>query len=444
MKTSDSTTGDNIQETSSFTLGQPIFVNPCSIEALATVFREIGKQAGIKQYGGAREWLTIVCDGLPYVLGSRIIARLHKCSACKITLKSVEDCVQHQCIVGDEESREFIQEFDWILLQPGPGHVEMNMLKGYVSLMWNVYWQDLVELFNFRSENAKKSAFQVNDHHKGMTLARIAHEALAKELVLPYIRETQDTQNLTVAGFMKFVMTKVKNVNYAFMIDAVFELLHSIFLFRDGVRSGDTQKMEAGRAVFSKVWSARHHPMYRELDMKDTIMFRSMPANLKEHVCTTMSVNITGVPNSGEGADFKLEAVNKSVQHWVPSVPSDEDWRTACANLQKLNDLRGRVLSELGVQDPKKQTTRHTNSLKDQVRAFRAIVREKEYVKDPSKECKHISFRGEELDEGLVNFCTSAREKRAKLYDAYKAHIEDELSTRTSVFFKEEPINCTK
>ena len=62
----DTAENANSQPTT-FCLGHHIFVNPCSILALATVFRNIGKQAGIKPYGGSREWITIVCDGLPYV-----------------------------------------------------------------------------------------------------------------------------------------------------------------------------------------------------------------------------------------------------------------------------------------------------------------------------------------------------------------------------------------
>ena len=46
----------------------------------------------------------------------------------------------------------------------------MNMLKSYVKLNWDVYWEAMAELFNFRSEAAKKSANKVKDHHKGWTI----------------------------------------------------------------------------------------------------------------------------------------------------------------------------------------------------------------------------------------------------------------------------------
>ena len=58
-------------------VGAPVLVNPCSFEAVATVFRDIGRQGGIKQYGGQREWMTVVCDGLPYILGCHVIKHIH-------------------------------------------------------------------------------------------------------------------------------------------------------------------------------------------------------------------------------------------------------------------------------------------------------------------------------------------------------------------------------
>ena len=49
---------------SDFSVEEPIFLNPCSIQSVACVFREIGKRAGIHVYGnGNRQWLVIVCDG---------------------------------------------------------------------------------------------------------------------------------------------------------------------------------------------------------------------------------------------------------------------------------------------------------------------------------------------------------------------------------------------
>ena len=110
--------------------------------------------------------LSIVCDGLPYVLGYQLIEKSFLCGVCTESVYGKAECSVHQ---GKHHGNcNFYQEFDWILLQPGPGHIEMNMLKTFVKFSWPVFWETMVEIFNFRSEIAKKSALKVCDHHKSM------------------------------------------------------------------------------------------------------------------------------------------------------------------------------------------------------------------------------------------------------------------------------------
>ena len=57
---------------------------------------------------------------------------------------------------------------------------------------------------------------------------------------------------------------------------------------------------------------------------------------------------MSGVPYSGEGADFKLEEVNCLVQQWLPGIPSKTHWLAACVNYMKLKELRETTLQQLG------------------------------------------------------------------------------------------------
>ena len=424
-------------------IGQPIFMNPCSYKAVAEVYHEIGKQAGIKKYGGTREWISIVCDGLPYVLGYQLIEKSYVCGVCNESLYGKEECSAHR--ENHHNNCNFNQEFDWILLQPGPGHIEMNMLKTFVKFSWPVFWETMVEIFNFRSEIAKKSALKVCDHHKGMTLARIARESFAKELVLPYVRhEIQEEHgNLSVAGFLKFTMQTVQSANYAFISDLVFIILDSIFLYRAGLRSGDVDMMDAGRAFFSRMWCARSHPLYRQLVAYDNIMAACMPPPVAGFIRRTKSFNLSGVAYSGEGADFKLEEVNRGVQHWIPSVPSDKDWVNACANFTKLADLRQASLNEMELNDPKERTSRSDPDLRDQVKAFRSAIRESEYLSHHNEDEPFVSLSKEPLDEDLVNFATKAHEKEIVFLDSFVKHMQMPTSSGSSVPYKEPPIFVT-
>ena len=275
-------------EPTTMRMGEPIFLNPCSFDALVLVLRDIGRQAGVRRYGGTREWLPVMCDGLPYSLCLQLIERFMLCSSCDHPCDGVVDAERHVVSqhAGVIDVSTFEQEFDWALLQPGPGHIEMNMLKGYVKLMWDVYWEDMVEVFNFKSDNAKKSARNISDHHKGFTLARIARESIARELVTPYVQQelasNSEHPDLSVAGFLKFCMNSVENPNYAFLFNTHVDLLDAIFAYRAGLRSGHSTLVEAARGTFAKLWSGQYHPMYRQLDAYDSTVNLCMPEILRE------------------------------------------------------------------------------------------------------------------------------------------------------------------
>ncbi len=145
-------------ETPTVHVQEPVYVNPCSYDAVSTVLRNIGHKCGIKKYGGNREWIIVVCDRVPHNLRRRIITSMHVCAACDVSLNGQEACARHNNELHPGENINFYQEFDWVLLQPGMGHVEMNMVKGVVKLCWDVFWKNMAICFNFRSEAALKGA----------------------------------------------------------------------------------------------------------------------------------------------------------------------------------------------------------------------------------------------------------------------------------------------
>ena len=365
---------------------EPVYVNPCSYAAVATVLRNIGLKAGLKKHGGDREWVIIVCDGVPYNLCHRVVNSMHTCSACDVSLNGKDECAEHHNTdhINDEDVH-FEQEFGWVLLRPGSGHIEMNMVKGIVELCWEVFWKELVICFNFRSEAAQKSAKKVNDHHKGWTLLRIARHSVTRELILPYVRTELEKkeQDLSVKGFMKFVMN-AKDPNYTFMCDMTFELIDAIFMYRAGVRLHINKFIEAGRAKFAKLWCGRNHPLYRELEMTDILMTTRMPPEIRDLVLDTDSLNLSGVKGTGEGADFRLEEVNKRVQQWLPNVPAAKDWKIACCNFDNLEKFRDTVFEQMDLADPKLHRKHSVQRIDDEIIAFRLKLDQKTIFHNPA------------------------------------------------------------
>lgn len=136
-------------------------VNPNSYDRLKVVLQHLAKVAKIKGFvddtePNSREWVTVVCDGLPYGLIAKIIAK-------------------------DPE------EYGWLLLRPGGGHYEMNMVKSFFELVWPIFMMDLAKLMGFSSNRALDYCRKAQDHHKSWQLLEIFMEGTSDELLLPYI-----------------------------------------------------------------------------------------------------------------------------------------------------------------------------------------------------------------------------------------------------------------
>lgn len=81
-------------------MGNPISVNPCSFKSVTVVLENLKCTAGIPDN---RQWSIVGCDWLPFLLFHRII-----------------------------QDNPDLQD---LLLQPGLGHVEINMCKGIAFLV---------------------------------------------------------------------------------------------------------------------------------------------------------------------------------------------------------------------------------------------------------------------------------------------------------------------
>lgn len=107
-------------------ISDPAFMNPNSIESVKLILRQIGLNAGIRQYGkGNREWLFVVCDGLPFGLCNKVIEMTLRCGLCKCSdvfyTSETEFQAHHNSIhIGKDEIK--VKEFDWVILRPGNGH----------------------------------------------------------------------------------------------------------------------------------------------------------------------------------------------------------------------------------------------------------------------------------------------------------------------------------
>ena len=112
-------------------IADPIFKNPNSFESMIEIFRHIQKK------NPTRKWVAVVMDGVPYVLGLKVIAWSMICEECGDTIFKETGMKKHIKSKHEKEQKAptFKLEFSNLLLIPGGGHVFMNVsYDSYVLL----------------------------------------------------------------------------------------------------------------------------------------------------------------------------------------------------------------------------------------------------------------------------------------------------------------------
>ncbi len=98
-------------------MGEPCLVNPNSYATINQVLRHIQNQTSMD-----RAWSVAGADGVPYVLGHR--------------LHDKNDSLKN------------------MLLLPGPGHVEINVIRVLCQLLWPLGMEDLAKIIGFKTLKA--------------------------------------------------------------------------------------------------------------------------------------------------------------------------------------------------------------------------------------------------------------------------------------------------
>ena len=255
--------------------------------------------------GTERQWTTIGCDGLPYILASRIIEK--------------EPKYQH------------------FLLEAGPGHYEINMVRTLFKLLWEVILKDLGYMLGFRSIKAQTSCQKACDHHKSWQMLSIFLEGTVAELLIPYVRQSNmEGKAPSVTGYYQW-LSSVKNPNYIFMKNVIFIYVFALFLFRAGIRRNNYEAMAAGRTKFASLFYGLNCTSYQEIEFKELKKIVLSPGPVHEFRAATQSFSCSGDSSRGEGCDFILEAKNKRIQMMMPpGLPTAETWLRICRSLDEL------------------------------------------------------------------------------------------------------------
>ncbi|KAF0559384.1 hypothetical protein F8M41_006138 [Gigaspora margarita] len=156
--------------------------------------------------------------------------------------------------------------FSWLILIPGALHEEMNMLKAFVKLNWDIDLKDFAKCQGYRTDNQLQFFKKCADHHKSWdSICNIYRHAMASELMWPYVISEETP---SIEGYLKWDQSQTDHM-FRLKYEQTFIYLQAIINFRAGVRfNRPSLRLAAGR-IFAPIWSARRHPIYRLIKIAD-------------------------------------------------------------------------------------------------------------------------------------------------------------------------------
>ncbi|RIB02044.1 hypothetical protein C2G38_2292881 [Gigaspora rosea] len=165
---------------------------------------------------------------------------------------------------------------------------EMNMLRAFVELNWDIDLKQFAISQEYKTENQLSYFKKCHDHHKSWdSVCNIYRRAMAMELMWPYVKYSS---NPSVEEYLVWVKGQT-DPRYQIKFE------QAIINYRKAIRENNPLLKSAARRVFSPVWSARHHPIYRFIEVADEVQLLQLDPiirDLVERNCTiSWSIPIT-------------------------------------------------------------------------------------------------------------------------------------------------------
>jgi hypothetical protein len=364
----------------------PIAINPNSTANVRKVFEHIEELSGIKD--GSRKWVVVTCDGIPY----------HRAQAIK-------------------------KDFPWLILIPGALHEEMNMLKAFVELNWDIDVRYFAQSQGYRSESQLQFFKKCSDHHKSWdSICNIYRHAMASELMWPYVIAEE---NPSVEGYLDWVQNQT-DPTFRLKYEQVFFYLQAIINFRTGVRFNRPSLRLAARRTFAPIWSARHHPIYRLIEVVDEEQRLRLKPEIHNLIQERIVTSRSKLANQHQGHDAILEEINKTLKSLIPPIPSQRHWEIAARNCTKFVKLRTNLFNIIGYSESESHSPRTRPSFIIESNRFRGRIRETQFVNPNASNRGFHDISGEfTLSEEMKQFSEIAQMKRI---DFIKARLIKKIS----------------
>jgi hypothetical protein len=154
---------------------------------------------------------------------------------------------------------------------------------------------------------------------------------MAMELMWPYIKSHPDP---SVEGYLVWA-NKQQDPLYKIKYEQTFIYLQAIINYRKAIRTNNPLLKSAARRIFSPIWVARRHPIYRLIEAADEVQLMQLYPEIREIVEKYCVVSRSGIFEQHQGLDAILEEINKTLKTLIPPVPQYHHWKIAARNCKK-------------------------------------------------------------------------------------------------------------
>ena len=138
-------------------------------------------------------------------------------------------------------------KFDWVLMSPYPGQIEMNMLHSLVEMMWPIMWETVCKYFNSRPKCHKSSEMYKTIKRYGTVYP--LHGSPSPESWCSSMSKSN----------CKHAMLQREDDTYAFLAYVIVGHVSLICMYRIGVRyNSRSWYWLGGPCLQSLGWSQRH------------------------------------------------------------------------------------------------------------------------------------------------------------------------------------------
>ena len=408
-----------------------VYVNPNKFERVEKVFEEIQKRtktfdnptsfllfdkAGkvsveTQELSDVRQYLIITVDGLPHRIGIEVIKHCFKCNVCEKKISSISDVSKHFEKFGHEK---YIKRFSNIIIKLGGLHLELNMLRSFVSLNWKIDYSYIVNSIGFKSPKAQIFQQKVQDLHKSFDTFNATRKAKCLEYVRPFVIYCLDNNvDPNSRTFDDWLTTEVQDETYKANLEIDKYFGTSIWLVRAGHRANYLKLYRAGMRIFSGLFHINGNLNYSVIELFEDYMMSIMEMNNKElydHLSTRLCSNINKVPLNSQPQDARHEEMNKAAQNMFPGK-SLEELDLACCIVDDVSLLRKQSFSDMGI------TERDTPRIvipdySILITKIRYAIRKNEYFSSPHLKKAAYSIDGNELNESLSNIFEISHQRR--------------------------------